>query len=53
MRPITNETFIDVMSEIMGDEPDVVDKIQNRKFSLSSMDKLIAYYKHVQDGKQQ
>jgi hypothetical protein len=51
MKPITNENFIDVMSEVMGDEPDVVEKIQAKKFSLGSMNKLIAYFNQVQEGK--
>lgn len=48
MKPITNENFTDVMSEIMGDEPDVVEKIQTKKYSLREMDKLLAYYYQVQ-----
>jgi hypothetical protein len=48
MQLITNENFIDIMTEVMGDEPDVVEKIQTKKFTLKSMDKLIAYFKQVQ-----
>jgi hypothetical protein len=51
MKLITNENFTDIMSEVMGDEPDVVDKIQTKKYSLGSMDKLIAYFKQTQGGK--
>ncbi len=51
MKPLTNENFIDIMSEIMGDEPDVVEKIQTKKFSLNSMDKLIVYFRQVQGKK--
>ncbi|MDB5157037.1 MAG: hypothetical protein JWR50_1744 [Mucilaginibacter sp.] len=50
MQPITNENFIDVMSEIMGDEPEVVEKIQTKKFGPNNMEKLIAYFKQVQAG---
>ena len=50
MKPITEQNFIDVMSEIMGDEPDVVEKIQTKKFGPHDMDKLIAYYNQVIAG---
>ena len=47
MQRITNENFIDVMSEVMGDEPEVVDRIRNNLYNLGSMDKLIDYFKKV------
>jgi hypothetical protein len=50
MKLITDENFVDVMSEIMGDEPDVVEKIQTKKFGPNNMDKLITYFRQVQDG---
>ncbi len=50
MKPITDENFVDVMSEVMGDEPDVVEKIKTKKFSPRSMDKLINYFRQVQAG---
>ncbi len=52
MKPITDENFIDVMSEVMGDEPEVVEKIQTKKFGPRSMDKLINYFRQVQAGGQ-
>jgi hypothetical protein len=39
--------FKDVMSDIMGDEPDVVDKIQTNQFNIFNMEKLLAYFKQV------
>ncbi|GAA4085546.1 hypothetical protein [Mucilaginibacter panaciglaebae] len=48
MKPLTNENFIDVMTEIMGDEPDVVEKIQTKKFSLRDINKLLTYFYQVQ-----
>jgi hypothetical protein len=48
MQPITNENFIDMMTEIMGDEPEVVEQIQLKKFSLKSMDRLIAYFYDIE-----
>jgi hypothetical protein len=47
MKPITDENFVDVMSEIMGDEQEVVEKIKTRKFGPKSMAKLIEYYYQV------
>jgi len=48
MKPITSENFIDVMTEIMGDEPDVVEKIQAKKYGLRDMEKLLTYFYQVQ-----
>ncbi|HEY9533035.1 MAG TPA: hypothetical protein VIQ77_00795 [Mucilaginibacter sp.] len=53
MKPLTNQNFIDVMTQIMGDKPDVVEKIQAKKYSLRDMDKLIAYFNQVQAGQGQ
>ncbi|MGZ3765822.1 MAG: hypothetical protein ACXVA2_14225 [Mucilaginibacter sp.] len=47
MQQLTPLNFRDVMSDIMGDEPQVVEKIQAGQFNLSNMDKLIAYFKEV------
>lgn len=49
---LTPENFEDVMSEIMGDEPQVVDAIHAHKFALSNIDKLIAYFKQVKASHQ-
>lgn len=42
---ITNENFIEVMSNIMKDSPGKVAKIQKEDFKLRKMDKLIKAYK--------
>ena len=47
MKRITNENFEDVMTDIMGDEPDVVDKIHAKVYMLANIDRLIAYFKQV------
>jgi len=47
MQQLTPMNFKDVMSDIMGDEPDVVDKIQTNQFNIFNMDKLLAYFKQV------
>jgi hypothetical protein len=48
MKPISNQAFIDIMVEIMGDEPDVVEQIRAKKFNLGNIEKLIGYYKTVE-----
>ena len=48
MKQLTNANFIDIMSDIMGDEPDVVDQIRANRYNLSNIDKLIAYFESVQ-----
>ncbi|MDP9048918.1 MAG: hypothetical protein M3N14_12335 [Bacteroidota bacterium] len=47
MKRLNNDNFEDIMSDIMGDEPDVVDKIHNKEYVLGNIDKLIAYFKQV------
>lgn len=47
MRHLTNENFIDIMSEVMADEPEVVQQIRNKQFNLKSIEKLIAYFNKV------
>ncbi len=47
MEQLTEQNFKDVMSDIMGDEPEVVEKIQAGQYILGNMDKLIAYFKQV------
>jgi hypothetical protein len=47
MKQLTPINFKDVMSDIMGDEPDVVEKIQAGQFNLGNVDKLITYFKQV------
>jgi hypothetical protein len=47
MQQLTPINFKDIMSDIMGDEPDVVDKIQSGKFNITNVAQLIAYFKDV------
>ena len=51
MKRLTNQNFEDVMSDMMGDYPDVVDKIHAKVYVLENIDRLIAYYKQVKAGK--
>lgn len=48
MQHLTNENFIEVMADVMGDEPEVVDHIRAGKYNINSMDKLVAYFNKVQ-----
>jgi hypothetical protein len=47
MKHLTNENFVDIMSEAMGDEPEVVQQIRANHFGISNIEKLIAYFKKV------
>lgn len=53
MQQLTPINFKDVMSDIMGDEPDVVDKIQSGQFNINNVDKLIAYFKQMKAAHKQ
>ena len=53
MQQLTPMNFKDVMSDVMGDEPDVVDKIQTGQFNIFTVDKLIAYFKQVKAAHKQ
>jgi hypothetical protein len=48
MKPISNQEFVDVMTEIMGDQPDIVDQIKANKYNLGNIEKLIAAYKKAE-----
>lgn len=45
MKQLTDENFEDIMTDIMGDEPDVVEKIHAHQYTLKNIEKLIAYFK--------
>lgn len=44
------QTFIDVMTDIMGDEPQVVEKIRNKTFNYNNMDSLVKYFKQIESS---
>jgi hypothetical protein len=50
MKRLTNENFEDIMTDIMGDYPDVVDKIHAKVYILANIDRLIAYFKQVKQA---
>jgi hypothetical protein len=47
MEQLTPINFVDVMSDIMGDEPEIVDKIRANQFNFGNIQKLIAYFNQV------
>lgn len=53
MQHLTNENFIDIMSEVMGDEPDVVLRIRNGNFRLNNIEKLVDYFNKIKAGNTQ
>lgn len=44
--------FEDVMAEIMGDEPEIVDRIKSHMYNMGNIDKLIAYFQQAQAARQ-
>jgi hypothetical protein len=50
MQRLTDENFEDIMSDIMGDYPDVVDKIHAKVYILANIDRLVAYFKQVKEA---
>lgn len=42
MKELTPLNFVDIMSDIMGDEPDIVDALHDNKYNLNNINKLIA-----------
>ena len=48
MKAITAENFVDVMIEVMGDEPAAVEQLRSGKVGLKDIEKIIAYYHSLQ-----
>ena len=48
MKELTPTNFIDVMSEILSDEPEIVDQLHQNRYGLGNIDKLIANYNKLQ-----
>jgi hypothetical protein len=53
MAEINKQNFVDVMSEVLADEPDAVDKVKNKKYKLDDMEALIKYYKGLREEHKQ
>jgi len=50
MKRLTNENFEDIMTDMMGDYPDVVDKIHAKVYVLANIDRLVAYFNQVKQA---
>jgi len=46
---LTHKEFMDVMSKIMADKPEIVSKIQDKTYRYSDMKELLIYYKTGKD----
>jgi hypothetical protein len=53
MQHITEENFADVMSEAMGDEPEVLEQIRAGRYGLGNIDKLVDYFNKVKASHKQ
>ncbi|HZY38701.1 MAG TPA: hypothetical protein VFE53_18710 [Mucilaginibacter sp.] len=47
MKRLNDQNFEDIMTDIMGDYPEVVDKIKAKVYVLENIDRLIAYFKQL------
>ncbi|WP_214653076.1 hypothetical protein [Mucilaginibacter segetis] len=47
---LNDDNFIDVMSEVMADEPEVVERIRAGQYNLGNMEKLITYFKKKKES---
>lgn len=50
MSQVTPMNFVDVMSDIMGDEPQAVEAIQRGKFNINKMEALLNYYRKLKES---
>jgi hypothetical protein len=50
MKRLNDQNFEDIMSDMMGDYPDIVDKIHAKVYVLENIDRLIGYFKQVKAG---
>ncbi len=44
LKQITPQNFVDVMTDIMGDETDIVEKLRSNKYGLRDMEGLVKYF---------
>jgi len=47
MKRLNDQNFEDIMTDIMGDYPEVVDKIKAKVYVLENIDQLIAYFNQL------
>jgi hypothetical protein len=53
MDMVTPQNFEDVMSDIMGDIPELLERIRDHEFNLNNIQKLIAYFKAAKETEKQ
>lgn len=54
MKPLTEANFVDIMAEMLGDEPEIVDALHQGKYNLGNINKLLNdYYKAVEKEEKQ
>ena len=49
MKRLNDQNFEDIMTDMMGDYPEVVDKIKAKVYVLENIDRLITYFKEVKE----
>ena len=47
MKRLNDKNFEDIMTDMMGDYPDVVDKIKAKVYVLENIDRLVAYFDQI------
>jgi len=50
---VKKQNFVDVMSEVLADEPDAVEKVKDKKYKFGDMEALIKYYNGLKEQHQQ
>ncbi len=50
MKRLNDKNFEDIMTDIMGDYPEVVDKIKAKVYVLENIDRLIVYFNQVKEA---
>ncbi|MBW4889306.1 hypothetical protein KXQ82_06245 [Mucilaginibacter sp. HMF5004] len=51
MTEMKKQNFVDVISEVMADEPEIVEKVKAKKYSFGDMEKLIKAYNEKHETK--
>jgi len=52
MKPLTDVNFVDIMSQMLGDEPEIVTQLHDNKYSLKNIDKLMRNYDKLRNAEQ-
>jgi hypothetical protein len=52
MKQLTSVNFVDIMSQMLGDEPEIVGQLHDNKYSLKNIDKLMRNYDKLRSADQ-